>query len=200
LAPHLLILKEKQDAFVYRSKEGTVAETTAASTPPPAPKSGGSGGKPTLFIILSIINMVVVMGVGAMLYLGQKKKEKEPAIDDVIGGEKKTLENEEKSKEFIGKLVPLEQFLVNLSGAHGRKLLKINMELEMSNAEVQEEVEKIKPKIRDYIIIIVSSKSFAEISTKEGKDALREEIKNQVNLFLTKGAINKVFFTEFLFN
>ena len=89
---------------------------------------------------------------------------------------------------------------MNLSGAHGRKLLKINMELEVSNSEVQEEIEKIKPKIRDYIIIILSSKSFAEVSSKAGKDALREEIKNQINLFLTKGQINKVFFTELFFN
>lgn len=177
-----------------------MADAAPAAPAPEAPKSSGSGGKPTLFIILAIINMLVVVGVGVMLFLGQKKKASEPGIDDVIKGEKSTLENEEKSKEFIGKLVPLETFLVNLSGAHGRKLLKINMELEVNNGEVQEEIEKIKPKIRDYIIIIVSSKSFAEVSTKEGKDALREEIKNQINLFLTKGQINKVFFTEFLSN
>jgi flagellar FliL protein len=178
-----------------------VAEAApAAPRPPEAPKSSGSGGKPTLFIILAVVNMLVVVGVGVMLFLGQKKKAAEPGIDDVIKGEKVNVEAEEKSKEFIGKLVPLETFLVNLSGAHGRKLLKVNMELEVNNAEVQEEIEKIKPKIRDYIIIIISSKTFAEVSTKEGKDALREEIKNQINLFLTKGQINKVFFTEFLSN
>jgi flagellar protein FliL len=177
-----------------------VAEAAAGQPAPEPPKSSGSGGKPTLFILLAIVNMLVVVGVGVMLFLSQKKKATEPTIDDVINGEKKTLETEEKSKEFIGKLVPLETFLVNLSGAHGRKILKINMELEVSNGEVQEEIDKIKPKIRDYIIIIVSSKSFAEISTKEGKDSLREEIKNQLNLFLTKGQINKVFFTEFIFS
>jgi flagellar FliL protein len=173
----------------------------AAQAPAPQPVAApSSGGKPTLFIILAVVNMAVVVGVGVMLFLGQKKKAAEPGIDDVIKGEKKTLEQEERSKEFIGKLVPLEQFLVNLSGAHGRKLLKINMEFEVSNSEVSDEIEKIKPKIRDYIIIIASSKSYAEVSTKDGKDALREEIKNQINLFLTKGQISKVFFTEFLFN
>lgn len=144
--------------------------------------------------------MAVVMGVGVMLYLGQKKKAAEPGIDDVINGEHDKLKEEEKSHEFIGKLVPLETFLVNISGSRGRKLVKINMELEVSNAEVQEEVEKIKPKIRDYIIIIVSSKTFTEISTKEGKDLLRDEIKNQINLFLTKGQIARVYFTEFILN
>lgn len=175
----------------------------AESAPAPAPVSSepsGSGGKPTLFILLAIINMAVVIGVGVMLYMAQKKKESEPGIDDVIKGEHEKVQHEEKSKDFIGKLVPLETFLVNVSGSRGRKLVKMNMELELTNSEVQEEVEKIKPKIRDYIIIIASSKTFAEISTKEGKDALREEIKNQINLFLTKGQITKVYFTEFILN
>jgi len=179
-----------------------VATQNAAPAPAPAPASdpGGSGSKPTLFIILAIINMMVVVGVGVMLYLGQKKKAAEPGVDDVIKGEHSKLKEEANSKEFIGKLVPLETFLVNISGSRGRKLVKINMELEVTNAEVQEEVEKIKPKIRDYIIIIASSKTYGEIATKEGKDALREEIKNQINLFLTKGSITKVYFTEFILN
>lgn len=176
------------------------ANATPAAAPAAPGPSGSSGGKPTLFILLAIINMAVVMGVGVMLYLGQKKKAMEPGIDDVIKGEHEQVQKDEQSKEFIGKLVPLETFLVNVSGSRGRKLVKMNMELEVTNAEVQEEVEKIKPKIRDYIIIIASSKTFNEISTKEGKDALRDEIKNQINLFLTKGQINKVYFTEFILN
>lgn len=177
-----------------------MAEQNAAPAQSPDGAGSSSGGKPTLFILLAVINMAVVFGVGVMLYLGQKKKEAQPGIDDVIKGEAEKVHEEETSKEFIGKLVPLETFLVNISGSRGRKLVKINMELEVTNAEVQEEVEKIKPKIRDYIIIIASSKTFAEISTKEGKDALREEIKNQINLFLTKGQITKVYFTEFILN
>jgi flagellar protein FliL len=177
-----------------------VAEQNAAPAAPPPQPSGSSGGKPTLFILLAVINMAVVMAVGVMLYLGQKKKEAEPGVDAVVKGELETKHEEEKSKEFIGKLVPLETFLVNVSGSRGRKLVKMNMELEVTNAEVQEEIEKIKPKIRDYIIIIASSKTFAEISTREGKDALREEIRNQLNLFLTKGQITRVYFTEFILN
>ncbi len=177
-----------------------MAEQNAAPAPTPEASGTSSGSKPTLFILLAIVNMLVVMGVGVMLYLGQKKKEAQPGIDDVIQGEHDQLKKEEASKEFIGKLVPLETFLVNISNSRGRKLVKINMELEVTNAEVQEEVEKIKPKIRDYIIIITSSKTFNEISTREGKDALREEIKNQINLFLTKGQITKVYFTEFILN
>jgi flagellar protein FliL len=176
-----------------------VAEANAAQQVPAAPSSGG-GQKPTLFIILTIVNMVVVLGIGAMLYLGQKKKAAEPGIDNVIKGESTTQTEEAKNTEFIGKLVPMETFLVNLAQSRGRKLAKINMEFEVSSDQVQQEIEKLKPRIRDMVIMIISDKNLAEISSKEGKDKLREEIRNQVSLFLTKGQIKNVYFTEFIFN
>lgn len=169
-----------------------------AAAPAPAPQ--GSGGKPILFIVLAVFNMIVVGGVGAMIYLGKQKEAKEPGIDDVVKGEYEKQVDEAENPVFIGKLIPLETFLVNLAQSGGNKLVKINMELEVSNADVQTEIEHLKPKIRDIIIIIVSSKSYKELSSKEGKNSLREEIRDQVNLFLTKGQINRVYFTEFLYN
>ena len=175
--------------------------------PNPAPQPEGqaaapapSGQKPTLFIILAVVNMLVVAGVGMMIYLGKQKEAAEPGIDDVIKGESQTQQKEELEEDFIGKLVPLETFLVNVAGSRGRKLLKINMELEVDGDEVQAEIEKLKPKIRDIIIITLSSKTYAQISTRDGKESMRDEIRDQVNLFLTKGKIKRVYFTEFIFN
>ena len=175
-----------------------MAEATPA--PAAAPTPSGGGQKPTLFIILTIVNMAVVLGIGAMLYLGQKKKAAEPGIDNVIKGESHTQHEEGKNTEFIGKLIPMETFLVNLAQSRGRKLAKLNMEFEVTSDEVQQEIEKLKPRIRDMVIMIISDKSLVQVSSKEGKDALREEIRNQVNLFLTKGQIKNVYFTEFIFN
>lgn len=159
-----------------------------------------SGKSPTLFIVLAVINMLVVAGVGAMIYLGKKQEAAHPGIDDVIRGESAAQKKELEEADFIGKLIPLETFLVNVAGSRGRKLLKINMELEVDGNEVQGELEKLKPKIRDIIIITLSSKTYAEVSTREGKEGMRDEIKDQVNLFLTKGKIKRVYFTEFIFN
>lgn len=176
--------------------EQKAPEAAPAAAAPAAP----SGEKPILFIILAVVNMLVVAGVGAMIYLNKKKEAAQPNIDAVIHGEHETQEHEKASPEFIGKLIPLETFLVNLAGSRGQKLAKINMELEVNNDEVQKEIDKLKPKIRDIIIIILSSKTYAQVSSKEGKDSLREEIRDQVNLFLTKGQINRVYFTEFIYN
>lgn len=166
----------------------------------PAAAAPASSQKPTLFIILAVVNMLVVAGVGAMIYLGKQKEAAEPGIDDVIKGESETQKKEELEEDFIGKLVPLETFLVNVAGSRGRKLLKINMELEVDGDDVQAEIEKLKPKIRDIIIITLSSKTYAQISTRDGKESMRDEIRDQVNLFLTKGKIKRVYFTEFIFN
>ena len=38
------------------------------------------------------------------------------------------------------------------------------------------------------------------LRNKEGKDALRDEIRDTVSGFLTKGKIRKVYFTEFMYN
>jgi len=177
-----------------------VAEENAAQQAAGGESSGGKGQKPTFYILLAVVNMLVIIGIGGMLWMDKKKHAAEPGIDDVIKGEKMAQEEEAKSKDFIGKLIPLETFLVNLSGSRGRKLLKLNMELEVDNENVLAEIEQLKPKIRDIIIVILSSKTYSQVSTKEGKDTLRNEIRDQVNLFITKGQIKRVYFTELIYN
>ena len=156
--------------------------------------------KPTLFIILAIINMIVVAGVAFMVWQGNQQREAQPNIDDVVQGEAEEAKAEEEEVPYVGKLVPLETFLVNLAGSRGRKLAKINMELEVEGERIEEEIDKRKPQIRDIIIILLSSKTYPQVSSKEGKDFLRAEIRDTINAFLTKGKIKSVYFTEFIYN
>jgi len=176
--------------------ESSPASATAASS--------ASGGKPIWLIALVVINMVVVAGVGFMLYKGKQKEAHEPSIDHVIKGESETHEKEgHQEKAFVGKVVPLETFIVNLANSKGRKVAKVNMEIELKDGEggnVADEIDKRKAQIRDIIIILLSSKTYEEVSSREGKDHLRNEIKDTINSFLTKGKITNVFFTEFIYN
>lgn len=177
-----------------------MAEEKAPQAEAPVAQSGPAQ-RPTLFIILALVNMLIVGGVGGLLYMGKKKEAARPSIDHVIQGEAETQVKEAgQEDEYIGTLIPMETFLVNLAGSRGGKLARINMELEVSNADVQEEIDKRKPQIRDIIIILLSSKTFQQISTREGKELLRNEIKDTVNPFLTKGQIKRVYFTEFILN
>jgi flagellar FliL protein len=47
--------------------------------------------------------------------------------------------------------------------------------------------------------MLLSSKTDQQVAAKEGKDSLRDEIKQTLNSFLTKGEIKSVYFTDFLF-
>lgn len=175
----------------------------AAAAPAPEAAAPASGKeKPILFIILSVFNILVVLGVGAMLYLGKKKQEHATTIDQVVEGEKQQQDKEATDDPFIGEFIPIETFFVNLAGSRGGKIARVTLELEVEqkSAEVTEEIERRKPQIRDIIIIILSSKTYEQIAEREGKDNLREEIKNRLNSFLTRGKIKSVLFTEFLLN
>ncbi len=165
-------------------------------------KTGGSSGKPKLLIGLVILNMLVVLGVGLMVMQSRQSQNQDPSkvIDQVIAGEQKAQGAEAQQGEEIGKVVPLETFIVNLAGAKGRKVLKVNMELEAKGADVIQEIDNRKAQIRDFIIIILSSKTYEEVATKEGKDQLRNEIRDNINTFLVKGKIANVYFTELIYN
>lgn len=176
-----------------------MAEEKAAATGDAS--SGGSGQKPVLLIALAVINMLVVGGVGFMLYKGRQKDAAEPKIEQVIKGEAEAQHKEEtEEKEVVGKTIPLETFIVNLAGSKGHKVAKVNMELELKGEHTAEEIEKRKAQIRDIIIIILSSKTYDEVASRDGKDNLRSEIKDTVNSFLEKGKVSNVFFTEFIYN
>ncbi len=175
-----------------------MAEEKSSNADNAAKASTSSGGKPIILIALVVINMLVVLGVGFMVW---KSRQTPPTtIEQVVDGEKKTEEHEKATPEEIGKVIPLETFIVNLAGAKGRKVLKVNMELEVKGAEIVSEIDNRKAQIRDFIIIILSSKTYDEVSTKEGKDALRTEIKDNINTFLSKGKISNVYFTELIYN
>ncbi|WP_413582621.1 flagellar basal body-associated protein FliL [Bdellovibrio sp. HCB288] len=166
-----------------------------------AASSGGSGQKPILLIALAVINMLIVAGVGFMLYKGKQKEAAEPKIEDVIKGESEAQHKEAaEEKEIVGKVVPLETFIVNLAGSKGRRVAKVNIELELKGEKAAEEIDKRKAQIRDIIIIILSSKTYEEVSTREGRDSLKNEIKDTINSFLVQGKISNVLFTEFLYN
>jgi flagellar FliL protein len=61
-----------------------------------------------------------------------------------------------------------------------------------------DEPTKRMPQIRDAILMILSTKRFADISTPEGKSALREEILSAANGLLASSQITRIYFKEFV--
>jgi flagellar FliL protein len=114
---------------------------------------------------------------------------------DGHGGPEKA---KKKTTEF-GKMVNLDPFTINLSnpGSATPKFVKANISLEIPNDETEAEVQNKTPQIRNAIIDLFNSKRTADLLTSEGRDYLKEEIRNAINGFMVDGKIKGVYFTNF---
>ena len=94
--------------------------------------------------------------------------------------------------------MPLEPFLVNLADKESRRYLKLKVELEVNNEETAKELEKSMPRIRDALILLLSSKTYLDLASYQGKQQLKQEIKQKVTALPGGNKISDVFFTEFV--
>lgn len=98
----------------------------------------------------------------------------------------------------VGVMVPLEPFMVNLARTKGSRILKVTVTLELNHPGVQPEVEDNRQKIMDSILVLLSSKTFEDVYSIQGKFKLKDEITTRVNRFLAMGHVKEVYFSEFL--
>lgn len=157
-------------------------------------------GTHPLFLALAIVNTVAILFISISVFVYKGKNDNGWGDSQFVEGLPGDDGHMNEETKRVGKLIPLDTFLVNLAGSRGRKLVKLNMELEIQGEDIQEEMDRLRPKIRDIIIILLSSKSYEDISDRKGKEELRDEIRDQVNLFLTKGRIRSVYFTQLIFS
>lgn len=94
--------------------------------------------------------------------------------------------------------MPLDPFLVNLADRESRRYLKLKVELEVDSEGTVKELEKSIPRIRDSLILLLSSKTYLDLSSFEGKQQLKQEIKKKVTELPGGKKIMDVFFTEFV--
>ena len=99
---------------------------------------------------------------------------------------------------IIGSIWDLDPFVVNLMDNSGERYLKVVMQFEVPEPAIIKELELVKPRVRDSILELLSSKSLADLADAPGKQRLREEIILRVNNSISRGRIAKVYFSEFV--
>ncbi len=155
-------------------------------------KSGGS--KLLLIIIIVLLLLLLIIGglVAYFLLSGNSNQQQAQQPQKI---EKK---HKEAALAQIGPIYPLDPFTVNLVSSNADRYLKCKIDLELDSPNLQKEIDKKLPAIRDMIIQILSSKTVEEIQTARGKEKLKEEIKRKLNSILTTGEIRHIYFTQFV--
>ncbi len=98
----------------------------------------------------------------------------------------------------VGSNMKLAPFIVNLRDNSGRRYLKLSITLELASSSAAVDIDRMEAKIRDSIIVLLSSKTYADIGTVEGKYQLRDEVVLRINQFLDEKPVKTAYFTEFV--
>jgi len=146
--------------------------------------------KKSKIILFAIIGFILVLAAGGGFFAYTKFLAPKPAIVP--------SEVEKEAPESVGEMFTLEPFVVNLSDPKGKRYLKVSIAIELENAQIIERAEKNKPKMRDMVIMLLTSLSFEEVMTPEGKIRVRDELFERFNLILRPDRVKNIYFTEFV--
>ena len=144
--------------------------------------------------IIVICTAVLFMGaVGAGFYILWNEIAKIPrdasAVEALPVGEEENVG---------GPLYSLDTMIVNLADRGGKRYLRVTMALELSDKDALEAIENRLPQVRNAALMILPTKTYDEISTTDGKIALRDQVMAKMNSLITMGRINNIYFTEFV--
>ena len=148
-------------------------------------------------LVIILVAVVLVLGggtAGALYALG------------MLGGEaEQTAEGEEPAEPAKAQAVyvPLDPaFTVNFRGGAGARFLQVAVEAMTREPGMDEHIKRHMPVIRNDLTLLFSSKSARELSTIEGKEALRAETLASIQKVLESEAGSKgvvaVYFTSFV--
>ncbi|MGE4133025.1 MAG: flagellar basal body-associated protein FliL [Bdellovibrionales bacterium] len=136
---------------------------------------------------------LAVLGVGSYL-----------TYMSTLGFQAKQISNEEAERELASfeatlrgepVLYTMQPFNTNLDGVP-RRLIRMELSLEMMDEEGYEEVIGISPQARDSIMRILNAKTFNDVETVQGKLHLKNQIIAELNGALHKGVVKNVYFSE----
>lgn len=151
----------------------------------PAPAKGGK-----LKLVLILVGVVMLLGgggVGGYLLLSGGGKQEAEAKAEKADAAPQTILNME-----------LAPFLVNLADPGGGHYLKATLTLELQNERASEWINARLPRVRDRVLLLLSSKESAELLSAEGKFRLRDDVLRAVNEMMGEDKVSAVYLTEFV--
>ncbi|MBA4708496.1 flagellar basal body-associated FliL family protein [Aquitalea aquatica] len=172
-----------------------MAEDKKADKADKGEKKAGGGNK--LMLVVVILLVLVLAGMGGLAYVMFSNMNKP---HDGAAQTEQTKEKPKKKKEGPPIFEKLETFVVNLSGGDG-SLLQVDMQAELGDEEAKKKFTDYMPKIRSALILLLSSKSAAELATPDGKVKLKAQVKQIINESMDSGEeelVQSVLFTSFI--
>ena len=144
-----------------------------------------------LYVVLGIV-VLLLAGGGFYAYTTFLNPPKPQVTEDT------TVMKPEQLTNTVGEMLALEPFVVNLSDPQAKRYLKVSISLELESQEAVDRATKMVPKLRDMVIILLTSLTFEEVMTPEGKVQIRDELLERFNQILRPDRVRNIYFTDFV--
>lgn len=95
----------------------------------------------------------------------------------------------------IGPLFDAGEYTTNLAPEGEEKFIKVQVVFELSNKSLEKEITEKLPVLQDRILYFLNSKTSEELRV-EKRAAVKTEILNDLNRYLTKGKIKNIYFSD----
>ena len=157
-------------------------------------------GRKGLFIALAV-TLLLLGGGGAGAYFWLSPG---PAAEEHVAEPEATAgegEADEEGPLEARAIVEFEPFIVNLADADASRFVKASISLAVTEEGLPAEIEEnpvIGARLRSSILELLSERSAAEITSADGKDALRMAIREEADAILPEGRVAEVLFTDFI--
>lgn len=173
------------------------------AAPEPAPAAAGGGGKKRLILIIVLVIALIGISIGgtiaALKFMGPK--DKAHGEHDASHDEHAAADAGPPKPPIYLELKP--EIVVSFDVGGRQRFLKATVNAVTRDPEVEAALTLHSPIVANAMVMLISSKTFPELQTSEGKEALRVQALEEINKILEKEAhkpkgIEQVLFSEFI--
>jgi len=163
-----------------------------------APKKASGG----LLPIINLVLLIILLGIGGFIawkMMAMEQAEAPTSQEEVSQTEEtKIPEVEDEDPDAVPVFLDIADITINLADTDVSRFLRAKIKLELRNEEALPRVEKHMIIINDMVLTLLSSKTFAEIRTPQGKYDLKEDIVYRINRLVGGKPVKNMYFTDFV--
>ncbi len=154
-----------------------------------------------LIIIIAVVLLLVGGGAGYYFMMGS---DAEAEGEQVEAAEEEDVEEDEETEAANEKLYydMTQSLIVNFPKGSAASLIQVSVSLLVKGADTLEAIKKHEPMIRNNLLMAISAEGAAKLKTREGKEALRaimlDEVGKVMERMTRRNKVQNIFFTAFV--
>lgn len=150
-------------------------------------------------ILLSTVVLASVLGIG-LAYVQYGWLAEQAASLPIVGKAMAASPDSSGTRApgEYGSFTKMEGLIVNPAGSSGMRYLALSLAFESKSPAVVKEIETKEVVVRDAVLKFLSEHTANELSDPTRRTTLKDSLRAETNRLLTTGAVDRLYFTQFV--